>query len=85
MPDELATIDRLDVHQRKYISHVLQSFSGNRVAAAKALGISLRGLQYIIARWRRAGHPVPESQHPRARKLAWLSPGKTPPKGREGA
>ncbi len=61
-------IDTLVVHERKYIVAVLQHMDGNRSAAAKVLGISLRGLQYILARWRRDGHEVPESLHSKARK-----------------
>lgn len=68
---ETREIEPLMVYQRKYITEVLRHMEGNRVAAAKALGISLRGLQYIIARWRRQGHEVPESQHSRARNLPW--------------
>lgn len=64
-------IDTLIVHERKYIAAVLRQLAGDRRATASALGISLRGLQYIIARWRRDGHEVPESSHSQARAVAW--------------
>ena len=78
-------IEPLVVHQRKYIAAVLRKLDGNRVAAASALGVSLRGLQYIIARWRREGHDVPESQHSRARNLPWAKARERACNGREGA
>lgn len=78
-------IEPLVVHERKYIAAVLRRLEGNRVAAASALGISLRGLQYIIARWRRDGHEVPESQHSRARNLPWAKARKQVCNGRGGA
>ena len=66
-----AKIDTLVEHERKYIATVLRRLDGNRVATAAALGISTRGLQYIIARWRREGHDVPESNHSHSRNLPW--------------
>jgi DNA-binding NtrC family response regulator len=76
-------IEPLADHQRKYIAAVLRQLEGNRIAAAKALGISLRGLQYTIARWRRDGHDVPESQHSMARNLPWAN-GRKPPGSGQG-
>lgn len=78
-------IEPLDVHERKYIAAVLRKLEGNRMAAAAALGISLRGLQYIIARWRRDGHEVPESLHSRARNLPWARARQRACSGRGGA
>lgn len=77
-------IEPLETYERKYIAAVLRQLGGNRVAAAAALGISVRGLQYIIARWRQAGHDVPESQHSRARNLPWARARKAVCAGRNG-
>jgi DNA-binding NtrC family response regulator len=64
-------IETLVNHERRYIASVLRQLGGDRQATASALGISLRGLQYIIARWRRDGYEVPESPYSQARVGAW--------------
>lgn len=85
MPEIEVEIEPLAVHERKYIAAVLRQLEGNRMAAASALGISLRGLQYIIARWRRDGHEVPESKHSNARNLPWANGRNGARNGRGGA
>lgn len=61
--DEIETVlpcltdppEALRDHSRRYVLAVLERFQGNRAAAAHALGLSLRGLQYMLRRWREAG------------------------------
>jgi Nif-specific regulatory protein len=45
----------LEELERRHVEEVLSRFNGNRTKAAKALGITLRGLQYKLKRWDHGG------------------------------
>jgi len=51
-------VRKLDDLEREAIAHALGHFKGNRTAAAHALGISVRTLQYKIKEYQQAGTPV---------------------------
>ena len=48
----------LDVLEREAITAALAKFDGNRTAAAQALGIAVRTLQYKIKEYQQAGFDV---------------------------
>jgi len=49
--DELPVVGTLEELERRHISNVLRQVSGNRMAAAKALGISRRSLYRRLERY----------------------------------
>jgi two-component system NtrC family response regulator len=51
-------VRKLEDLEREAIGHALGHFKGNRTAAASALGISVRTLQYKIKEYQQAGKPV---------------------------
>lgn len=54
-PDSTQFIRPLREVQRAHVLRALELTGGNRTQAARALGISLRGLQVMVQRWQHAG------------------------------
>lgn len=55
MGNDVLVVVPLEEYERNYVLAVLDRFEGNRTLAAQALKISVRGLQYMLLRWRKQG------------------------------
>jgi DNA-binding NtrC family response regulator len=54
--------------EREYVLAALEAFAGNRSHTARALSISLRGLQYRLRKWRQESTAeTPKTERPAER------------------